>query len=208
MTVDVTGGLDPSLGLVFATQPDDPDMRESVNAWMWDDRLELGLPRIGIEAVADQWDTHDIQINMAFADGRVFNLLGPGAVHDPITADGQPRLLGAGPLSIEMVEPFGLWTLRIDGQAHATDVDAQMGGAFPGEGELVPVRAQIDLRGAVPPWMNGALRPEALWVLEHQEEGPLMGHPWRFEQLCRASGTVEIGGEVFTLDGSANRIRR
>jgi prepilin-type processing-associated H-X9-DG protein len=208
MTVDLTGGLDPSLGLVWASQPDNPDQRESVNAWMWDDGLDLGLPRIGIEAVADQWDTHDLQINIAFADGRVFNLLSPGAVHDPAGGDGQPRILGAGPLSIEMVEPFGRWVLRIDGQAHATHVDAQIGGQFPGEGELVSVRAEIDLQGAVPPWMNGALLPEARWVLEHQEEGPLMGHPWRFEQLCRSSGTVEIGAERFTIQGSANRIRR
>jgi hypothetical protein len=208
MAIDVSGGLDDSLGLVWAAQPDDPDLRESVNAWMWDDGLGVGLPRIGIEAVADQWDTHDIQINLAFADGRVFNLLGPGAVHDPAGADGQPRILGAGPLSFEMVEPFGLWRMRVDGQAHATHVDAQIGGQFPGEGELVPIRAEIDLRGAVPPWMNGALLPEAAWVLEHQEEGALMGHPWRFEQLCRATGRVEIGDASFTIDGSANRVRR
>ena len=113
-----------------------------------------------------------------------------------------------GPLSFEMVEPFGLWKMRIDGQAHATGVDAQIGGQFPGEGELVPLQVEIDLQGAVPPWMNGALLPEAAWVLEHQEEGALMGHPWRFEQLCRARGTVQLGDESFTIDGSANRIRR
>ena len=208
MAIDLSGGFDESLGLVWATQPDDPDLRESVNAWMWDSRLDVALPRIGIEAVADQWDTHDIQINIAFADGRVFNMLGPGAVHDPTGADGQPRVLGAGPLSFEMVEPFDRWVMRIDGQAHRTDVDAQIGGQFPGEGELVPVQAEITLRGAVPPWMNGSLLPEAKWILENQEEGPLMGHPWRFEQLCRASGTVDIDGQRHTIDGCANRIRR
>ena len=173
-------------------------------------RVRPGPAPIGIEAVADQWDTHDIQINLAFADGRVFNLLGPGAVHDPAGADGQPRILGAGPLSIEMAQPFGEWILRIDGQAHATTVGDQIGGQFPGEGEgeLVPVRAEISMQGAAPPWMNGALLDDARWILENQEEGALMGHPWRFEQLCRAAGTVEIGGESFTIDGSANRIRR
>ncbi len=208
MPTDLTGGLDDELGLVFATQPDDPEMRESVNAWMWDDGLELGLPRIGVEAVADQWDTHDIQINVAFADGRVFNAIEPGAVHDPTGADGQPRVLGAGPLSFEMVEPFGRWTMRIDGQAHATSVEAQMGGQFPGEGELMAIQAEIDLEGAIPPWMNGSLLPEAQWILENQEEGPLMGHPWRFEQLCRASGTLRLGDETYEIRGSANRIRR
>ena len=106
MAIDLTGGLSEEREYVFAKQPDDPEMRESVNAWIWDDSAGFALPRIGIEAVADQWDTHDIQVNIAFADGRVFNLLAPGDVHDPMSADGQPRLLGAGPLSIEMVEPF------------------------------------------------------------------------------------------------------
>ena len=56
--------------------------------------------------------------------------------------------------------------------------------------------------------MNGALLPEAKWILENQEEGDLMGHPWRFEQLCRASGFLRIGDESFSIEGSANRIRR
>lgn len=208
MAIDLSGGFDEALGLVWAEQPADPELRESVNAWIWDDGLGIAMPRIGIEAVADQWDTHDIQINVAFPDGRVANLLGPGEVHDPAGADGRPRILGAGPLSFELVEPFGLWRMRIDGQAHLTDVDQQIAGQFPGSGELVPIRAEIDLRGAIPPWMNGELVPEARWVLEHQEEGALMGHPWRFEQLCRASGTLELGGESFAVEGCANRIRR
>ena len=208
MTIDLTGGLNDELGLVWAAQPDESEMRESVNAWVWDDDLQIGLPRIGVEAVADQWETHDIQINVAFADGRVYNMLGPGPVHDPAGADGEPRRLGAGPLSFEMVEPFGLWKMRIDGHVHSTAVDAQMEGQFPGEGELVPIEADIDIRGAVPPWMNGALLPEAKWILEHQEEGDLMGHPWRFEQLCRATGRLRLGDETFEIRGSANRIRR
>ena len=160
MATDLTGGLGDDREYVFAAQPDDPEMRESVNAWIWDSGNEVGMPRVGIEAVADQWDTHDIQLNIALPDGRVFNMLGPGAVHDPAGADGRPRILGAGPLSFEMVEPFGRWQMRIDGEVHATDVEAQIGGQFPGEGELVPITAEIDLHGAVPPWMNGALLPQ------------------------------------------------
>ena len=56
--------------------------------------------------------------------------------------------------------------------------------------------------------MNGALLPEAGRVLDTQEEGDLMGHPWRFEQLCRATGWLRIGDETFEIDGAANRIRR
>ena len=38
-----------------------------MNAWIWDDSGSFGIPRIGVEAVADQWDTHDIQVNLATA---------------------------------------------------------------------------------------------------------------------------------------------
>jgi hypothetical protein len=208
VTIDLSGGYGDELGLVWPSQPDDPEKRESVNAWIWDDGGEIGMPRVGVEAVADQWDTHDIQVNIAFADGRVYNLFGNGPVHDPAGADGQPRVLGAGPLSFEMVEPFGRWVMRLDGVADALTTEAQIGGAFPGTGDPVPVSAEIELRGAAPPWMNGSLDAEALRVLEEQEEGDLMGHPWRFEQLCRASGTLRIGDEEHRISGAGNRIRR
>jgi prepilin-type processing-associated H-X9-DG protein len=208
VTIDLTGGLSDQLEFVFAEQPDDPEMRESVNAWIWDDGREFGLPRIGVEAVADQWDTHEVQVNVAFADGRVFNVFGPGAIHDPTGADGSPRVLGAGPLSFELVEPFGHLRLRVLGEANISSVEAQMEGAFPGQGETVPIELEVDLRPAVPPWMNGALLADAKRVLDTQEEGDLMGHPWRFEQLCRATGQLRIGDETYAINGGANRIRR
>jgi len=207
--IDTSGGFGEDLEDVFATQPDDPEMRESVNAWVWDKRAEIGLPRVGVEAVADQWDTHDVQVNIAFADGRVFNIFGPGAVHDPIAVGGRPRRLGAGPLSFEVLEPYAHLQMRVDGLAVATSAAAQMDGALPGQGEAsVPVEIRIDLHPAVPPWMNGAMLEEAKRVLDTQDEGDLMGHPWRFEQLCHAAGTVRVGDERFTIDGGANRIRR
>ena len=208
MAVDLSGGLANDLGLVWATQPENPEMRESVNAWIWDDGIQVGMPRIGVEAVADQWDTHDIQVNIALADGRVYNVFGNGPIHDPTSADGQPRVLGAGPLSFDMVETYGRWVMSLDAMAAATSAVAQIGGALPGQGEPVPVQAEIELVGAAPPWMNGSLDPEALRVLEQQEEGDLMGHPWRFEQLCRTAGTLRIGDQEFRITGAGNRIRR
>jgi len=208
MTVDLTGGFGDELEFVFAQQPDDPDMRESVNAWVWDERSDFGVPRIGIEAVADQWDTHDLQLNVAFADGRVFNAFTNGPVEDPNGADGKPRILGAGPLSFELVEPYRHLRLRFDGQVAASSIDAQLAGAFPGQGDPVAMELEVDIRPAVPPWMNGALLDEAKRVLDTQEEGDLMGHPWRFEQLCRATGRLRIGDETYDIDGGANRVRR
>jgi hypothetical protein len=208
MTIDLTGGLADDLEYAFATQPDDPAMSESMNVWIWDAGGQVAIPRIGVEAVADQWDTHDAQVNMAMADGRVFTLFAPGAVHDPFGSDGKPRILGAGPLSFEVVEPYRHLRLRFDGEAAQSSVEAQIGGAFPGQGDPVHVEAEVDIRPAAPPWMNGALLDDAKRVLDTQDEGDLMGHPWRFEQLCRASGSLRIGDETYEIDGCANRIRR
>ena len=66
--------------------------------------------------------------------GALYNMLGPGPVHDPAGADGEPRRLGAGPLAFEMIEPFGLWKMRIDGHVHSTSVDCANGGTVPRRG--------------------------------------------------------------------------
>jgi hypothetical protein len=204
---DLTGGLADEREFVFATQPRDPEMRESVNAWIWDSGTEVGMPRIGVEAVADQWDTHDIQVNIATAGGRVFNILGAGKVHAPLGADGKPRILGAGPLSFELIEPFKHWRMRLDGPATESTAANQIAGARPDEQPSVPVEMDIDIRSAVPPWENGALLGEAKRVLDEQDEGALMGGP-RFEQLARATGTVRVADTEYQIDGGALRVRR
>src|SRR6478672_3896546 len=198
MGTDLTGGLGDDREFVFAEQPADPEMRESVNAWIWDRGTDIGLPRIGIEAVADQWETHDIQVNIGTADGRVFNVFDSGKVHDPLGPDGKPRILGAGPLSFELIEPFKKWKMRLDGLAVESTVAEQIAGNR-GTVPSVPVEIEIDIASAVPPWENGALLPEAKRVLDEQDEGALMGGP-RFEQLSRATGTARIGDVEHQID--------
>ena len=74
MTIDLTGGIPAARELAFAERPDNPEMRDSVSFWVFDDRGELGLPRVGIEAVASQWEAHAVQVNVAFPDGRVYRI--------------------------------------------------------------------------------------------------------------------------------------
>ena len=209
MTIDLTGGLPDAREFVFPAQPENPDMRESVNAWIWDDSVEFGLPRVAIEAVADQWETHDLQVNFAFGSGRVLQIFRPGEVHDPLGADGKPRVLGAGALSFELVEPFRKWRMHLHGEAIDTTAVAQIAALRTMERspERVQVDVELEFEHVVPPWENGALREDAAYVLEHQEEGALMGGP-RFEQLARATGTVKVGDTERTLQGGALRIRR
>jgi hypothetical protein len=210
MAVDLTGGMDDAREFVWDKQPSDPESRESMNAWIWDDSGEFGVPRIGVEAVADQWDTHDIQLNLAFSDGRVYNAFGPGPVHSAVDAHGRASVLGAGPLSFEVIEPFRHVKIRFDGPAVETTVEQQMEGWIPvlSSGPEVPVQLEIDLHPVLPPWENGSTSDEAHRVLSEQDEGAMVGYPWRFEQLCRATGTITVDGQRLTLNGSANRIRR
>jgi hypothetical protein len=79
MAIDLTGGMDASKDEFFAKRPDDPDFRESASFWVSDDKGEIGLPRIGIEAVASEWDQRGLQLNLGFADGRALIVRGLGA---------------------------------------------------------------------------------------------------------------------------------
>ena len=66
-------------------------------------------------------------------------------------------MLGAGPMSFELVEPFVHWRLRVDGMAVETSTQAQIDGWMPGMGggDEVPVELEVDIRSAAPPWESG-----------------------------------------------------
>ena len=50
------GGLDPALdGAMFAAAPDNPEMRESVSVWLFEENGRFAFPRLGIEAVGAEW---------------------------------------------------------------------------------------------------------------------------------------------------------
>ncbi len=207
MSVDLTGGIGEEREFLFGEKPADPEMRESVNAWIWDSGDAVGLPRIGVEAVGGQWEAHELQVNIGTGDGRVFNVRGSGPTHSPLGPDGRPRILGAGSLSFELIEPFRHWRMRLDGPAVESTAAAQIAGEAPDPERRVEVSIDIDIESAVPPWENGELLPEAKRVLKEQDEGALMGGP-RFEQLSRAKGTARIAGTEYRIDGGALRVRR
>ncbi|KUH99139.1 hypothetical protein [Mycobacterium sp. IS-3022] len=205
MSVDLTGGLDPARELVFAQRPDDLEMRDSVSFWVFDDRGEIGLPRIGIEAVASNWDTHGIQVNVAFADGRVYRLRADGPSRPVEGPDGSPTVLGAGPLTFACIAPFDVWTMAFDGQAVQTSSADLAAGRK--DGPLVDVRFEVEARMAVPPWIQGAMRADADEQLRTSIVGDLMGGA-RYEQLFRATGAVEVAGAHQSFSGTGLRIRR
>lgn len=204
MSIDLTGGIDPARELVFAQRPDDPEMRDSVSLWVVDDRGELGLPRIGIEAVAANWDAHDIQVNVAFPDGRVYRLRTNGTSLPALDNAGRPTVLGAGGLVFQCIEPFKTWTMSYDGPAVQTSSADLVRGRK--DGPTVAISFHVEATMAVPPWVQGALRTDAALQLQ-DSIGNMMGGP-RYEQLFTAVGRVSVAATEKRFTGSGLRIRR
>jgi hypothetical protein len=55
MTVDLTGGMDPSVDEITAKSPSSPVFREGAAAFIWDDAGRFGFPRIMVEGVGATW---------------------------------------------------------------------------------------------------------------------------------------------------------
>jgi len=205
MTTDLTGGLDAAREYMFPACPAEDGMRDAVNMWVSDDSGVIGLPRFAVEAVAPRWDRHDLQMNLAFPDGRVFRLRDTPPARPATGPDGRAAVLAAGPLGFRCVEPFRRWTAEFEGTAVATTTEALIA-EDPG-GPTVDLAFTVDATMAVPPWIQGTLFPDAAEMLATSIEGKLMGGP-RYEQLFRATGSVRVDGEEHTFTGSGLRIRR
>jgi hypothetical protein len=205
MSIDLTGGLTEEHEQVLAGQPDDPEMRDSVSFWVVDDQGELGMPRIGIEAVAANWGAHDFHGQLAFPDGRIVRMRQTGATQSPFDAQGRPMILGAGPLAFQCVEPFATWTMRYDGTANENTTAGLIAGQP--DGAEVPLSIEVVATMAVPPWIQGSLLPDAADLLESSVEKDFMGGP-RYEQLFRCEGSITLDGHERSFSGSGLRIRR
>jgi hypothetical protein len=205
MPIDLSGGIDPAREYMFAERPADPEMRDSVSFWVFDDQGQVGLPRVGVEAVAANWEEHSIQVNVAFPDGRVYRLRDEAKAWPVEGPDGRAVVLGAGPLAFTCVEPFDTWTMTFDGKAVATSSADLAAGRK--DGPLVDLRFEVQVKLAAPPWVQGALQADAASALQTSVEGDLMGGD-RYEQLFRATGTVAVAGESHPFSGSGLRIRR
>jgi hypothetical protein len=205
MAIDLTGGLGATSEHVFAERPDVPDMRDAVNLWLEEEHGAFGM-RIGVEALASQWDAHDIWLDIAFADGRVISRREGGKTHSAIGPEGLPTVLGAGPLQFRCVAPFRQWTTSFAGKAGETTATDLMNGLEPANESAVDVAFDIEFDMAVPPWVPGTLLKDAGTTLKSGVEGEFMSP--RYEQLCRVKGTLKIGDEPRTFSGNGLRIRR
>ncbi|MET0271074.1 MAG: hypothetical protein ABW173_11675 [Sphingomonas sp.] len=194
-----TAGLSPEHDLVFAARPDDPEMRESVSLWFFEENGRFAAPRMGIEAEASSWDDRLFQGNFAGEGGRVLIGPGKGPAPSPIDEAGRPTIIGAGAVTFRCIEPFRRWTARFDGTAADGHVTDQIAGKLDRE-RRAGLRFEIEMEMAAPPWGQ---------VMEAGTiEARLMGVGYRFEQLFRARGTVELDGARRDIAGTGLRIHR
>lgn len=204
MTVDLTGGLTSGYEHFLVDQPT-ADIRDSASFWAYDDTGFVGFPRIGVEAIGSNWHQHQYQVNVAFADGRVFRVRGLGDRQPPLDAHGDPSVLGAGPLTFRCLRPFHTSTATFDGIAEQTSSEALLRGER--GGRSVRIEFHIEATMAAPPWTNGSLSDEAARHMASAVEGSFMGGR-RFEQLFRAAGWLRVDGEDHEFNGTGTRVRR
>jgi hypothetical protein len=211
MTLDLdrmTNGLTPEHDLFFAERPRDPEMRESISVWLFEENGEFALPRIGIEAVAKAWDQRDVQANFAFRGGRILDGSARGAGPSPLGPDGRPTVFGAGPLSFRCIEPFRRWAMAYDGLAVDGTVEQQVQRALDRKNR-VPVRLDVELTMETPAWVEDNSPEKVAQMTEaRRREANSMGIGWRLEHLFRGEGTLQLDGGTRSFRCVGSRIKR
>jgi hypothetical protein len=204
MAIDLSGGLPVERDYVFAERPG-PEVRDAANIWLEEENAAFAM-RIGVEAVAEEWDGHEIWLDIAFPDGRVISSRDRFRSLPPIGPEGKPTILGSGPLALRCVEPFKHWKATFT-QHPVTELTAEqlIADVFPEAPPLRSVAFDIDLFPAAPPLISGSLTADSRTLMSG-EQGSFISP--RFEQLCRAQGVLEIDGEKRAFKGQALRIKR
>lgn len=201
---DLSGGVDPAKEWVVAHRPEVPEFRDACNIWLETTDYSLAM-RLGIEAVTEQWDAHEIWVDIAYANGRVLTHRSHGQTHSPYDAQDRPSIRSAGPLRFQCVEPFKTWTVQYRGPASESSAQALIEQHFPENAEEHQVEIDLTLTMAVPPWVPGSMLKEAGEVLQG-EQGTFMSP--RYEQLFRATGRISVAGQSQSIDACGLRIRR
>jgi hypothetical protein len=204
MAIDLTGGLPPERDYVFAEKPG-PEVRDAVNIWLEEEHGGFAM-RVGIEGLAEDWERHEIWLDIAFPDGRVISARERFKSHSPIGPEGKPTILGTGPLEFRCVEPYRLWTCNFAPHPVTELTAAQLiADVYPEHPPLRTVSFGIEFTPVVPPLISGTLTEESR-ALASGEQGTFLSP--RFEQLCRAKGFLDIDGERREFKAQVLRVKR
>ncbi len=199
MTIDLSGGLPVEREYVYSEKPG-PEVRDAINVWLEEENAAFAM-RIGIETVAEDWDSPELWLDIAYPDGRVISGREHGARHPNIDAAGKPTVIGCGPLEYRCIEPFKHWHIAFT-QHPVRELTAQqlIDETYPDPPPMREVSFEIDFYPVVPPLISGTLSEATA------EEGSFLSP--RYEQLCRARGWLQIDGDRREFSGQILRIKR
>ncbi|RZK03990.1 MAG: hypothetical protein EOO76_00310 [Novosphingobium sp.] len=204
------GSLPIEADLMFESPPPAPFdwVREGTSYWLFEENGAFGIPRNGVEAEPHNWDSRRFQANFAFPDGRVLQRSGSGTAVPTLDAEGRPAIMGAGPLTYRCIEPFKRWLVQFDGMVADTHVSHQIAQTVDPE-RLIPLKYEFELDMVVPP-NEQDISPEKFftWGKGKQRDAASVGLGWRFEQMLRGEGVVEVDGTKFTARVNGSRIKR
>jgi len=204
MAIDLTGGLPAEREYFYGEKPG-PEFRDAANVWLEEESGAFAM-RIGVEHVAEEWDTPELWLDIAFPDGRVISGREYGAGGSPFDADGNPTIKRCGPLRFQCIKPFKHWKITFDPHA-VRELTAQqlIDQAIPDEPPMRNVSFEIDYYPAVPPLISGTLTSSSRDLMSG-EQGSFISP--RYEQLCRAKGWLSVGDERRDFSGQILRIKR
>ena len=207
---EMAGGLpvEADLMLAEASPPPFDWVREGTSYWIFDENGEFAIPRIGVEAEPHSWDNRRYHANFAFPDGRVLYAAGRGPMPSVLDAAGRPAVMGAGPVAFRCLEPFHKWRVSFDGEVDETSVAEQIAGAA---SQDRPVRLKYEFEAvmAVPADVQD-INPQTFftWGKGKQRDAASVGLGWRFQQLLRVEGELEVDGVRRSFKGVGNRVKR
>ncbi|MEZ5744321.1 MAG: hypothetical protein R3D89_11520 [Sphingomonadaceae bacterium] len=199
-TTDLSGGLPAQRETFYDSKPD-PEVRDASNVWFEEENGEVGM-RIGIEHVAEEWDSPELWLDIAFPDGRVIS----GREHGAPGPDGKPFEKRCGPLKYECIEPFKHWRVTFDPhKVRELSTQILIDQKIPADPPMREVAFQLDYYPAIPPLISGTLTAASREAMKG-EQGTFISP--RYEQQCRAEGWLSIDGKRRPLKGQVNRIKR
>jgi hypothetical protein len=204
MTTDLSGGLPVEREYFYHAKPD-PEVRDAANIWLEEVNGAFGM-RIGIEHVAEMWDTPEYWLDIAFPDGRVLSGREFGAGEVPLGPDGKPTLKRCGPMLYECIEPFKHWKVSY-GPHKIRDLTMQQLRMqdVPAQPPMSEVAFEVEFFPAVPPLISGTLTAASREMMAGKQ-GSFISP--RYEQLCSAKGWLSVDGQRREFDANVLRIKR
>lgn len=200
---DLSGGLPVEREYVLDARPE-PGIRDAVNVWIEEESGAFAM-RVGVEAVAERWDRHEVWLDVAFADGRLYSRRGDGETRPATGPGGKPTVRATGPLRFECVEPFRRWAVDFEGPVAITSAQEILQNPDFEEKAWADVSFSIRMDMAAPPWRPGTMTPEAAAAMAGKQ-GDFMSP--RYEQLFRCAGALTVAGETRRFKANGLRIRR